>query len=79
MPAKKPAPPGTLAFLSESGKRVYVVCDNCDRITNANLYKIAQSARWRARASEVAKRLRCTACRHRGAKLTFDCLRPFGL
>jgi len=88
MPAKKPAQSGTLAYLAECGRAVYIVCGKCSRFTVANFYKIAQSAGWRAEADQVGKRMRCTACGYRGAKFTTErpqvgrsvcprCLRPY--
>lgn len=71
MPAKKPAPLGTLAALAESGRAVYIVCDACGCVKKANLYAIATKAGWRASIDDVAKRLTCE-CKHRGAKLTFE-------
>nr|MBO2490048.1 hypothetical protein [Gammaproteobacteria bacterium] len=89
MPSKKPAKPGTLGFLGECGMTVYIVCGKCGRFTVAKLEEIAKRTGWRANADEVGKRLRCSDCGHRGAKLTTQrpqagravcprCLRPFG-
>jgi hypothetical protein len=88
MPAKRPARPGTIGYLAECGRTVYIVCGKCGRFTVAKLYDIAQRAGWAAAAEDVGKRLRCAECRHLGAKLTVErprvgqsvcprCLRPY--
>lgn len=88
MPAKHPAPAGTLAYLAECGRTVYIVCDRCNRFVVAKLHEIAQRVGWRANARETGKRLRCSECRHVGASLTVErpkagqrvcprCLRPY--
>jgi uncharacterized CHY-type Zn-finger protein len=89
MPSKKPAHPGTLGYLGECGMTIYVVCGKCGRFTIAKLEEIAKHTGWRAMAADVGKRLKCSDCGHRGAKLTTQrpqvgravcprCLRPFG-
>jgi hypothetical protein len=89
MPSKKPAHPGTLGYLGECGMTIYVVCGKCGRFTIAKLEEIAKHTGWRAMAAEVGKRLKCSDCGHRGAKLTTQrpqvgravcprCLRPLG-
>ena len=85
MPAKRAPPPGTLAYLAESGRAVFIVCRRCGRCTKADFYKLAQAVGWSAKVDDIAKRLVC-ACKHRGAKFSFKkpsicprCLRPFGL
>ncbi len=89
MPSKRPAHPGTLGYLGECGMTIYVVCGKCGRFTIAKLEEIAKHTGWRAMAAEVGKRLKCTDCGHRGAKLTTQrpavgravcprCLRPIG-
>jgi len=75
MPAKKPAPPGTLGYLGECGATIYVVCDRCSRFTIAKLEEIAKHAGWHASAAEVGKRLKCKECGHRGGRLTTQ--RPY--
>ena len=59
MPAKLPPPVGTLAFLAECGRTVYIVCNRCNRFVVASLQDIAQHVGWRANAQEAGKRLRC--------------------
>ena len=88
MPAKHPPPVGTLAFLAECGRTVYIVCNRCNRFVVAQLQDIAQHVGWRANAQEAGKKLRCKECKHIGAKITIErpqigqrvcprCLRPF--
>ncbi|NLG76017.1 MAG: hypothetical protein GX535_07250 [Xanthomonadaceae bacterium] len=68
---------------------IYVVCGKCGRFTIAKLEEIAKHTGWRAMAADVGRRLRCSDCGHRGAKLTTQrpqvgkavcprCLRPLG-
>jgi hypothetical protein len=88
VPAKHPAPPGTLAYLAECGRTVYIVCNRCNRFVVAELQGIAQHIGWRANAKDAGKRLRCKECKHVGATITVErpqvgqrvcprCLRPY--
>ena len=88
MPAKHQQPVGTLAFLAECGRTVYIVCNRCNRFVVAKLDEIAQRVGWRANVQETGKRLRCKECNYVGAKITVErpqvgrsvcprCLRPY--
>jgi phage FluMu protein Com len=88
VPAKHPPPAGTLAFLAECGRTVYIVCNHCNRFVTAKLQDIAKHVGWRANAQEAGKRLRCKECNYVGAKITTErpqvgqrmcprCLRPY--
>lgn len=88
MPAKHPPPVGTLAFLAECGRTVYIVCNHCNRFVVAKLQEIAERVGWRTNAQEAGKRLRCKECKYVGARITVErpqigqsvcprCLRPF--
>jgi hypothetical protein len=88
MPAKHPPPVGTLAFLAECGKTVYVVCNHCNRFVVAQLEEIAKRVGWRTNVQDAGKRLRCKECKYVGAKITVErpqvgqrvcprCLRPY--
>ena len=72
MPAKHPAPQGTLAYLAESGRTVYIVCDKCGRFVVARLGDVAQQVGWGAHAHHVGKRMRCKECKHLGAQITTE-------
>jgi hypothetical protein len=76
MPAKHPPQPGTLAYLAECGRPVFIICLNCGRFTVPRFYEIAREAGWSAMASDIGKRLRCTSCKNRGAAFTLE--RPRG-
>jgi hypothetical protein len=46
------------------------------RSTMPNLLALAKTAGWSSTARDVHKRMRCTSCKHRGARFTLD--RPRG-
>lgn len=75
MPAKKPAPPGTLAYLGECGRPVYVRCKKCGHSKMIECYDLAQRFGWASQTRVIAERLRCVRCKSKQAEFTTDNLR----
>jgi hypothetical protein len=77
MPAKHPPLPGTLASFAESGLPVFIVCNHCGGFTRPDYIRLVhQAGGWSAMVADFASRMRCTRCKHRGARFTFE--RPRG-
>jgi translation initiation factor 2 beta subunit (eIF-2beta)/eIF-5 len=75
MPAKKPAPPGTLAYFGESGRQVFIRCKKCGHYKSVECYQLAQRFGWASQTRVIAERLRCTRCKSKQAEFTTDNLR----
>jgi ribosomal protein S27E len=75
MPANKAAPPGTLAYLRESGRPVYIRCKKCGHSKLIECDALAQHFGWASETRVIAERLRCVRCKSKQAEFTTDNLR----